>query len=87
VNPLILAILGRLGQQAADAMQQPAAPPEASPLDALARAQGRQRPVQDAIVMRGNTKARDKAGRADGDPHPTNPGFFWSAALKQYVKR
>ena len=86
MNPLILAILGRLGQQAADAMQQPAQP-EASPLDALARAQGRQRPVQDAIVMRGNAKARDKAGRADGDPHPTNPGFFWSAALKQYVKR
>lgn len=86
MNPaLAAAILGRRVQEAADALGKQA--PALSPLDALARKQGRQKPLDGAITMRGNAKARDKAGRADGDPHPTNPGFFWSAALKQYVKR
>lgn len=91
MNPaLIAAILGQQIQEAAASLAQqqaPTAQPALSPLDALARTQGRQKPLEGAITMRGNAKTRDKAGRADGDPHPTNPGFFWSAALKQYVKR
>jgi len=75
-----------IAQQLAGVDQAPPTPTD-SPLAGLAARLGKGPAAGTTVKMSGNAKYRDRAGRADGDPHPTDPSMVWSNAKGHYVKR